>query len=79
MVEKSIDYNKIEPYHYSDWLGSLSFDDLQRLRKVVRLVHMKNYPKRQITNREMDRIIEAIGPRVAEQQLKALIDAGKLN
>ncbi|MBO03232.1 MAG: hypothetical protein CMG35_11390 [Candidatus Marinimicrobia bacterium] len=79
MVEKSIDYSKIEPYHYSDWLGSLSFDDLQRLRKVVRLVHMKNYPKRQITNREMDRIIEAIGPRVAEQQLKALIDAGKLN
>ncbi len=79
MVEKSIDYSKIEPYHYSNWLGSLSFDDLQRLRKVVRLVHMKNYPKRQITNREMDRIIEAIGPRVAEQQLKALIDAGKLN
>lgn len=79
MEEKSIDYSKIEPYHYSDWLGSLSFDDLQRLRKVVRLVHMKNYPKRQITNREMDRIIEAIGPRVAEQQLKALIDAGKLN
>ena len=79
MVEKSIDYSKIEPYHYSDWLGSLSFDDLQRLRKVVWLVHMKNYPKRQITNREMDRIIEAIGPRVAEQQLKALIDAGKLN
>ena len=43
MVEKSIDYSKIEPYHYSNWLGSLSFDDLQKLRQVVRKVHMKNY------------------------------------
>ena len=78
MVEKSIDYNKIEPYHYSDWLGSLSFDDLQKLRQVVRKVHMKNYPASHMTEREMDRIIEAIGPRVAEKQLKALIDAGQL-
>ena len=78
MEEKSIDYSKIEPYHYSDWLHSLSFDDLQKLRKVVRQVHMKNYPKSHMTEREMDRIIEAIGPRVADKQLKALIDAGQL-
>ena len=39
---------------------------------------MKNYPKSHMTEREMDRIIEAIGPRVAEKQLKALIDAGQL-
>jgi hypothetical protein len=75
---KEIDFSKIEPYHYSDWLASLKYEDLQRLRQVVRKMHMKDYPKSRITEREMDRIIEAIGPRVAEQNLKALIDAGKL-
>lgn len=72
-----IDYSKIEPYHYSDWLASLNYEDLQKLRQVVRKVHMKDYPDGMMTEREMDRIIEAIGPRVAEQQLKALIDAGQ--
>lgn len=73
-----IDYSKIEPYHHSDWLASLNYEDLQKLRQVVRKVHMKDYPLDVITEREMDRVIEAIGPRVAEQQLKALIDAGQL-
>jgi hypothetical protein len=67
----------IEPWHYSEWFGSLSHAQLIKLREMVRKVHMREgYRADQIDNRTMDRIIEAIGPRVADVQMKAAIDAG---
>lgn len=67
----------IEPWHYSDWFHSLSHDQLIKLREMVRKVHMaEGYRDDQIDERTMDRIIEAIGPRVAEAQLEAAVNAG---
>jgi hypothetical protein len=58
-------------------LSELSYEDLQRLRAVVRRVHMRHYPASHLTLREADRIIETIGGATAERMLKRLID-GKL-
>ena len=56
------------------FLTSISFKDLERLREVVRKVHMAHYADRHITTREMDMIIETMGPDLLEQQLKSLVD-----
>lgn len=55
-------------------LDQLSYSDLQRLRAVVRRVHMKHYPGEFCTEREADRIIETIGEATAQKLLKKLID-----
>lgn len=57
------------------FLSSLRFEDLQRLREVVKRVHMKLYPAEHYTDREADRIIESLGPRILEQQLKRAVDS----
>ena len=57
------------------FLAGLSRKDLLRLRQVVRVVHFGRFPRSVITDRECDRLIDALGPRVLEHQLKWLIDA----
>ena len=59
------------------FISSLSWQDLQRLREVVRKVHMANFPEHHIHPYEMDRIIEAVGPVALEQELCALIEGEK--
>lgn len=44
------------------FLSELTFKDRQRLRKVVKKVHMQHYPTEMITDVEADRMIEAIAP-----------------
>ena len=44
------------------FLSQLSWKDRQRLRRITRAVHMKHYPQEMITDREADRIIEAMVP-----------------
>jgi hypothetical protein len=58
-------------------LSTLSFHDLQRLRAVVRRVHMRHYPASHLNWREADRIIETVGEETAQRMLKQLVD-GKL-
>ena len=58
-------------------LSKLSYDELTRLRAVVRRVRMHYYPNELVTTHEMDRIIESIGEQTAQRMLKALVD-GKL-
>lgn len=58
------------------FITALSFHDLKRLRKVVKQYHMAHYPALHFTDREADRIIEALGPRVLDAQLKQAIDEG---
>lgn len=58
-------------------LSELSHNDLLRLRRAVRRVHMKFYPSDHQTDVECDRIIESLLPETAERLLKRLID-GKL-
>jgi hypothetical protein len=52
----------------------ITFQDRQRLRKVVKTIHFKNYPKEFITDKEADKLIEALGPKVAEDMIKKYID-----
>lgn len=48
--------------------ATLSHDDLQRLRRVIRKVHHEHFQGRvQISNWECDRIIETIGMETAEK------------
>lgn len=44
------------------FLSELTWTDRQRLRKVTKMVHMKNYPTEMISDREADKMIEAMGP-----------------
>lgn len=62
---------------YGSFLSSLSFHDLQRLRAVVKRVHMRYHPPELYTDREADRIIEALGPQIMEQQVKHAVDGGR--
>ena len=56
------------------FINDLKHQDLLRLRRVVRKVHMKNYPENLMTDHEADRIIEAIGPEIAERMVKIAVD-----
>tara|TARA_R110000823_G_scaffold4918_8_gene19643 strand:- start:1707 stop:1901 length:195 start_codon:yes stop_codon:yes gene_type:complete len=56
------------------FLNELSYPDLSRLRRVVKKVHMKNYPEHLMTSREADVIIEALGPEVAERMVRVAVD-----
>jgi hypothetical protein len=58
------------------FLSSLSHEQLIALRQVVKRVHINFYPDDLCTDREADRVIEALGPEVLEKQLKAMIDSG---
>lgn len=68
------DYSQVEK---TAWVGNLSFQDLERLRASVRRVHMAKFPAELITNKQVDKLIEALGPMVAERLTKRLVD-GKI-
>ena len=59
----------------SSFLGSLTFQELQFLRRHVREKHMEGWPAHAKTDRECDRIIEAVGPSVREAVLKRAVEA----
>ena len=41
---------------------TISFKDLQRLRKIVKRYHMAHYPSEMLTDYEADRIIDVLAP-----------------
>jgi len=53
---------------------SLNFEDIQILRKVVKKVHFKNYPKEMITNKEADKYIHSLTPKITESLIKTFVD-----
>lgn len=53
------------------FLNTLSQPERDTLRRVVRVVHMKHYPKEFVTDFEADKIIETIGPEVAGEMIQA--------
>lgn len=57
------------------FLGSLTFQELQYLRRHVRESLMVGWPDHAKTDRECDRLIEVHGPSVRERVLKKAIDA----
>lgn len=60
------------------FLNTLTVTDRERLRKIVKKVHLKNYPQHMITDYEADKLIEAIGPEVAGQLVKEAVDKGQV-
>ena len=58
------------------FLTELRHDDLLRLRASVKRIYMARYPKHMITDREADRVIEALGPEAAEACVRRAVDTG---
>ncbi len=58
------------------FINTLSQPERDTLRRVVKVVHMKHYPKDFVTDYETDKMIEAIGPEVAARMIKVGIDSG---
>ena len=52
------------------FLASLSYASLARLRRLVKQVHMEHYPESHATDREADRIIEALGPDLMQKEIE---------
>lgn len=55
---------------------SLSFQDLQRLRAVVKRVHLRHYPSHMISDYEADRVIDAMGPITQEKLIRRAVEHG---
>ena len=63
-----------EPSGLTDWARDLSWTDRQRLRAVVRRVHMARLPAALYSDKQADMLIEAMGPAIAEKFLKQAVD-----
>ncbi len=55
------------------FITSLSFEQLQYLRKIVRNIHMIHMPDELATDREIDKVIDSIAPHTAEKLLEQSI------
>lgn len=53
------------------FLNNLSLKDRNRLRSIVKRVHLKNYPTHMITDYEADKLVEAFGEETIYNLLKA--------
>lgn len=56
--------------------SELSVQDRNRLRQIVRKVHLKHYPAHMLNNYECDRLIDAWGPEVAGDMVRRALDKG---
>ena len=56
----------------------LTYTDRQRLRLVVRKVHLKHYPVEKLTDLECDKLIDAWGPEVATDIIRQMVDSGRV-
>lgn len=54
--------------------SQLNAKDLERLRKIVKQVHMKNYPGDMVTDYEADRIIDVLAPETRDYLLRRAIE-----
>lgn len=58
----------------ASFIAGLSQADLDRLRTVVKAIHFRHYPKEFVTDREADKLIEAVGPETAGLMLRRAVD-----
>lgn len=56
------------------FISTLKQDELNVLRKVVKQVHFKYYPKDFCTDREADKLIDSLAPQTVEKLLKVGVD-----
>jgi len=59
--------------------SQLSVADRDRLRHIVRKVHLSHYPQDKLTNLEVDKLIDAWGPEIAGKLVKKAVDAGLIS
>ena len=62
--------------HKSSFCSELHPKDLERLRNVLRKMFKKRTKRHNITEYELDRWIESIGPKVREKTIKQAVDRG---
>ena len=53
----------------NNFVGSLSVEQRNRLRRITKAEHLRHYPGEFLTDRECDRFIETWHEEYAEQQL----------
>jgi hypothetical protein len=58
--------------------GGLSFTDRQRLREIVKRVHLKDYPADRVDDYEADKLIDALGPEVGQGLIERALQRGFL-
>ena len=61
------------------FITELNIRDLKRLGLIVRNTQLKYYPNGYLTNKEVDKFIDAMGPLIAEKMIKMGIDSGKVD
>jgi hypothetical protein len=59
-----------------NFIGTLSRQDLDLLRGIVRKVHLAYVPREHATEKECDKLIEALGPEIAERMIRFGVDKG---
>jgi hypothetical protein len=61
------------------FIDTLSIKDRNRLRAIVKKVHLSYYPTDMINNYEADKLIDSFGPEVVADLLKQHIDTGNID
>ena len=60
----------------SSFIASLKRPELEMLRNIVRRVHLRHVPDQFATDKECDKLIESLGPEVAERMIRFGVDKG---
>lgn len=58
------------------FIGTISGQDLQLLRKIVRKVHLAYVADEHATDKECDKLIESLGPEIVERMIRFGVDKG---
>ncbi|BAQ87551.1 hypothetical protein [uncultured Mediterranean phage uvMED] len=66
-------------YHSIEKLRKYNHGALKKLRIAVKLTHMKDLPKEGLTDRECDRVLEALNPVTLEKLYKLAVDHDIVN
>ncbi len=52
------------------FISTLSWEELQTLRRIVKKTHLAYVPRDFATDKECDKLIEAIGPEIVERMIR---------
>lgn len=61
------------------FITTLSKQELEVLRTVVKTVNFKHYPKDFCTNYEADKLIDSLAPSTVEKMMRVGVDSGIIN
>jgi hypothetical protein len=61
------------------FISTLSPQELEVLRTVVKTVNFKHYPKDFCTNYEADKLIDSLAPSTVEKIMRVGVDSGIVN